>query len=133
MNSWLGWALAALAMVVGYVSYGWQGVILGVTVVSFWLVLQFSRAMRVMRTAAQSPVGHVKSALMMSTKLRAGMRMLDVVTMTRSLGQQLSEAPEIWRWTDAGGDAVDLSFDQGRLRQWTLQRPGAGGTGDAAP
>jgi hypothetical protein len=117
-----GWPLAVLAVGLGYVQWGWQGVLLGITLVCFWLLLQFSRAMRVMRGATQSPVGYVKSALMMSTKLRAGMKMIDVVTMTKSLGAQVSETPEVWRWHDEGGDAVALTFEGGRLARWVLER-----------
>ena len=41
MNSaWLGWGLAVAAVAAGYVGYGWQGVVLAVTVASFWLMLQ---------------------------------------------------------------------------------------------
>jgi hypothetical protein len=50
LNSALvGWALAVAAVAAGYVGYGWPGVVLAVTVVVFWLLLQFSRALRVMR------------------------------------------------------------------------------------
>jgi uncharacterized protein (DUF58 family) len=119
----VGWTLAVLAVVVGYASYGWPGALLGVTVIVFWLLLQFSRVMRVMRSAARSPVGHVPSAVMFNARLRAGMRLIEVVQLTRSLGERVSEAPEVWRWTDAGGAAVALTFERGRLAQWALSRP----------
>lgn len=123
MDPRLGWPLAAVAIALGWWQWGWQGLVLGLTIVSFWLVMQFTRTMKVMRAAGQSPVGHVKSALMLSTRLQAGMRMLEVVVLTKSLGQQTSTTPEVWRWTDAGGDAIDLQFGgNGRLERWTLQR-----------
>jgi hypothetical protein len=43
MNQALGVALAVAALGLGYTSYGWRGVVLAVTVVVFWLLLQFSR------------------------------------------------------------------------------------------
>lgn len=118
-----GWPLAAVAVVLGWTQWGWQGLALAGTMVSFWLVMQFTRAMKIMRTAGRSPMGYTKSALMLSTQLKAGMRMLDVVVLTKSLGEQTGTAPEVWRWTDSGGDAVDLQFGgKGRLERWTLQR-----------
>lgn len=123
MDPRIGWPLAAVAIALGWWLWGWQGLALGGTMVSFWLVMQFTRAMKVMRAAGQSPVGYIKSALMLSTRLQAGMRMLDVVVLTKSLGQQTSTTPEVWRWSDTGGDAIDLHFDpKGRLQRWTLQR-----------
>ena len=48
MNAWTGWALAALGVAVGWTQWGGQGVVLATTVVVFWLLLQFSRSVRVM-------------------------------------------------------------------------------------
>ncbi len=128
---WIGWALAALAIAVGYAGWGWRGVILGVTVTVFWLLLQFSRALRVMRAAARAPVGHVDSAVMLHTKLHAGMQMLEVLTLTRSLGERcgdMTAASEVWRWRDAADAEVRLTFEAGRLSRWALQRPADGAT-----
>jgi hypothetical protein len=55
----VGWSLAALGIAAGYVGWGWPGVVLGVTVVVFWLLLQFSRSLRVLKRAAANPVGHM--------------------------------------------------------------------------
>ena len=88
MDARIGWALAGAAMAVGWFSYGWQGFVLALTVVVFWLLLPFSRALRVMRRAAQAPVGKVQSAVMLHAKLNKGMRMLDIVAISRSLGRK---------------------------------------------
>jgi hypothetical protein len=106
----------------GYVGWGWPGVVLGVTVTVFWLLLQFSRSLRVLKQAAGSPVGHVDSAVMLHSKLKAGMPLLQVLVLTRSLGTRLSETPERWGWADPGGARVSLEFDGGKLASWQLSR-----------
>lgn len=119
----LGWALAVLAVAAGYVGWGWPGVALAVTVVVFWLLLQWSRVMRVLRQAGSAPVGHVASAVMLQARLAVGMRLLDVLPLTRSLGQRIGDTPEVWRWADASGAAVELEFSPGgRLARWELKR-----------
>jgi Flp pilus assembly protein TadB len=125
MGASLGWALAVLATATGYWAYGWPGVALAVSVVVFWLLLQFSRALRVMRMAAQAPVGTVPNAVMLHSKLSAGMRLLDVVTITRSLGRKLRDEPETFAWRDESGAVVEVEFIGGRCRAWRLTRPEA--------
>jgi hypothetical protein len=127
----LGWALALAAVVGGWLSYGGPGVALALTVIVFWLLLQFSRALRVMRQAAGAPVGYVDSAVMLHAKLRRGMRLMDIIPLTRSLGQVAQRegagvpaATEIFTWTDGAGVAVRVELVAGRLRHWDLQRPG---------
>ncbi|HMM87480.1 MAG: hypothetical protein ACLGIT_00155 [Gammaproteobacteria bacterium] len=122
MNAWVGWALAVLAIAVGYVQYGWRGVVLGVTVVVFWLLLQFGKAMRVMRTAAAAPVGVVGSAVMLHAKLRRGMRLIEILPLTRSLGRKVADDPETFEWRDASGAAVRVQLQRGRCTDWTLSR-----------
>ncbi|NBW47627.1 MAG: hypothetical protein EBR46_05775 [Betaproteobacteria bacterium] len=85
----IGWGLAVAAIAIGYMQYGWPGVFLAFTVIVFWLLLQFSRALRVMRAAATNPVASVDSALMAQTRIHPGMKMLQVLRETRSLGQRL--------------------------------------------
>jgi Flp pilus assembly protein TadB len=118
----LGWALAVLAVAVGYAVWGWAGVALAVTVVVFWLLLQFSRALRVLRAAGSRPLGHVESALMLHSKLSPGLQMMQVVQLTKSLGERVREEPETWRWHDEGGDAVEVELAGGRVRSWQLLR-----------
>jgi len=122
MNAWIGWALAVMAVAAGYVGYGWPGVALAVSVVVFWLLLQFSRALRVMRLAAEAPVGHVPSAVMLQAKLNAGMPLMDVVKLTRSLGRKVRDEPETFAWRDESGAEVEIEFAGGRCRQWRLIR-----------
>ena len=123
MNAWFGWALAAAALFIGWRSYGWPGVALALSVIVFWLLLQFSRSVRVMRGASESPVGHVDSAVMLNAKLREKQPMLEIVKLTKSLGQRVGDEPEVWRWTDDGGSSVEITFVNGRCTRWVLQRP----------
>ncbi len=122
MNPWVGWGLAVLGIAAGYVGWGWPGVVLGITVLVFWLLLQFSRSLRVLKKAAGSPVGHVDSAVMLHSKLKPGMTLMQVLVLTRSLGSRQSETPERWGWADSGGARVCLEFDGGKLRSWDLVR-----------
>ena len=122
MNTWIGWALAVAALAAGYVGYGWPGVVLAISVVVFWLLLQFSRALRVMRLAAEAPVGHVPSAVMLHARLGVGLPMMDVVKLTRSLGRKVHDEPETFAWRDESGAEVEIEFADGRCRQWRLAR-----------
>lgn len=123
MNPILGWALAAVFVVLAWQQYGWQGVLFAVTVVVFWLLLQFGRTVRAMRQAGQAPVGHVDSAVMLNAKLRPGMTMLQVIGLTKSLGRKLEASDDDWAWSDEGGSTVRLHFTGGKLASHELDRP----------
>ena len=132
MNSPLvGWLLAAAALAVGYRTYGWPGLMLAVTAVVFWLLLQFSRALRAVRNAADAPLGSVRSAVMFNARLRPGMTMPQVLALTGSLGRRIEGQPgaavaddeEVWSWQDDGNVAIDATFGRGRLLRWQLRRP----------
>jgi hypothetical protein len=122
--AWLGWVLAVAALAAGYVAYGWRGVLLALSVVVFWLLLQFSRSLRVLRQAAGAPVGDVANAVMLQARLHTGMRLPDILKLTRSLGRKVADDPETFVWTDAGGDAVHVELRQGRVTVWQLHRAG---------
>jgi hypothetical protein len=133
MNPLIGWSLAVAALGLGWQLYGWQGVVMAITLIVFWLVLQFNRTLRVMKNAASAPVGHVDSAVMLHSRLRAGLALVQVVAWTRSLGRKEAADPETWSWADAGGASVNLVFVAGKLKRWSLHRtespdepPGAG-------
>ena len=134
MNPIVGWGLAALGIAAGYVGWGWPGVVLGITVMVFWLLLQFSRSLRVLKKASGAPVGYIDSAVMLHSKLKVGMTLMQVLLLTRSLGSKLGESPERWGWADAGGARVSLEFEGGKLRSWELTRDdaAAGASGAAA-
>lgn len=135
----IGWALAAAALAAGWLGYGWRGLVLALSVIAFWLLLQASRTLRLLRNAAQSPLGHVDSAVMLNARLSVGLRLADVIGMTHSLGRKVGanveEGPEVFAWRDGGGDEVEATFVDGRCTQWRLQRQGIAAfrAGDAAP
>ena len=123
MNAVFGWALAALALAAGWRGYGWPGIALALSVIVFWLLIQFNRSVKVMRNAAHSPVGHIDSAVMLNAKLTAGLPMIRIVALTKSLGKRVADDPETWAWADASGSDVTIVFDKGRCQRWTLNRP----------
>jgi hypothetical protein len=128
----LSWVLGVVAVAVGYAQWGWQGVVLATTLVVFWMLLQFSRALRVMRDAAAAPVGSVPSAVMLHAKLRQGLRLPQVLRLTGSLGRRVAEEPETFEWADASGVVVRTEWQDGRLTRWDLVRPADTAEAEAA-
>ncbi|MBT9491221.1 MAG: hypothetical protein IV107_02500 [Paucibacter sp.] len=123
MNTWIGSALAVVAFVLGGVLWGWKGVILALSVVVFWLLLQFGRLMRIMRAASEAPVGQIDSAVMLAAKLQVGMKLIELLPLSRSLGRKLHDNPETYGWIDAGGAQVEIVLTKGRVVSWALLRP----------
>lgn len=122
MTAVAGWLLAAFAFIAGWYAWGWQGVVLALTLIAFWLILQFNRAVRIMRQAASAPVGYIDSAVMLNARLHRGMALWQVVAFTRSLGRPLDQGASDFAWADAGGDEVRLAFRRARLADWQLRR-----------
>jgi uncharacterized protein (DUF58 family) len=126
MSARWGWLLAAVGVLLGWQAMGWQGLVLALSIVAFWLLLQFSRTLRVMRHAAQSPVGHVRSAVELHARLHVGLWMAEVIKLTGSLGRRVdpgaAATAETWVWTDGGGDRVRVQFADGRCTAWSLER-----------
>jgi hypothetical protein len=131
VNASLSWALATTAGVAGYLGYGWPGVVLALTVVVFWMLLQFSRALRAMRKAAAQPIGRIDNAVMLHAKLRTGLRLIDVMKLAGSLGRpdagNDAKGGEVFFWTDEAGDSVRVELRAGLVSAWLLLRA------DAAP
>ncbi|ODU10562.1 MAG: hypothetical protein ABS84_04205 [Rubrivivax sp. SCN 71-131] len=132
MNPLLGWGLAAVAVVGGFLAYGWQGLVLALTMIVFWLLLQFGRALRAMRDAAARPLGTTDNALMLHARLRPGMRLLQILPLAGSLGQKVGDDPETFLWTDVGGDLVRVQLRGGRLVATALERAAAAAPGETA-
>lgn len=119
-----GAALVAFA----WRSFGWPGVALAAGGLLMWVLLHFTRLTQVLKRAADQPIGHVGSAVMLNSRLRPNLTLLHVIGLARALGEQLSpkEAqPEVFRWTDGSGSHVTCEFEQGKLARWALERPPA--------
>ena len=120
MNPWIGVSLALAALILGGLLLGWQGAIFATTGIVFWLLLQISRLMRVMKVAGAAPLGSVANAVMLNSKLHKGMKLVDLIGLAGSLG--VKQAPETFVWRDAGGDAVEVVLKKGKLAEWRLMR-----------
>ena len=113
--------LGALAWRTG----GWAGLALLGSGLLLWLLLYYTRIMTIMKRAADRPVGYVGSAVMLNARLKQGMPLLDVLALTRALGERQSppEAePDVYRWRDAGESVVTAEFEGGKLARWQLVR-----------
>jgi len=119
----IGWLLAAVFTLAAWRAYGLHGLAFAASVIVFWLLLTFNRAVRVMRNAAQAPLAHVASAVMFHAGLARGMTMLQIVAKAKSLGRKVEGSDDDWRWSDDGGASVFLHFERGRLAAWRIERP----------
>ena len=118
--------LGVVLVVAAYRGYGWPGVALVVGGIVMWMLLHFTRMMRVLQGASARPVGWVDSAVMLNARLRPGVNLLHVMALTRAIGEQVSAKdaqPEVYRWTDGSGSSVTCEFAMGKLVKWELFRP----------
>ena len=118
--------LGVVLIAAAWHGYGWPGVALVAGGIVMWVLLHFNRMMTALKRAAGRPIGYVDSAVMLNARLKPGVNLLHVLSMTRSLGQLQSpkdEQPEIYRWTDGGESHVTCEFNGGRLVKWELARP----------
>jgi hypothetical protein len=119
--------LAVIVLTIGtWRQFGWAGVALAAGGVVMWILLHFTRLMHILKKAANRPIGHVASAVMLNAKLKKGMTLVHVIAMTRALGELVSskdEQPEVFRWTDGGASCVTCTFVGGKLQDWALERP----------
>ena len=122
--------LAPAAIVVftigAWQAFQWAGIALAVGGVVMWVLLHFTRLITILKKAADRPIGHVASAVMLNAKLQKGATLMHVIAMTRSLGLLLSEKdtqPEVYTWTDTSQSVVTCTFVGGKLTEWALVRP----------
>ena len=126
---------AVALLVMGYHWYGWPGVAGAVGALVMWMLLHFTRMLQVLRRASHRPKGHVESSVMLNARLHPGVSLMQVVALSRSLGELRSpagEQPEVFRWTDTGQSFVECEFQGGKLASWRLDRT-AQALADAAP
>ena len=119
--------LAAIALLMwAYHAFGGPGIAFVVSGGVLWVLLHFTRMVTILKRAANRPIGHVGSAVMLNAKLRPKQSLMHVIALTRSLGQLESEKdtqPEIYTWKDGTDSIVRCEFREGRLVQWELHRP----------
>lgn len=119
--------LAVIIFTIGaWRQFGWPGIAMAAGGVVMWVLLHFTRLMHILKKAAERPIGHVASAVMLNAKLRKGMTLMHVIAMTRSLGALQTpkdDQPEVFHWTDNGQSTVACTFVGGKLQAWTLTRP----------
>ncbi len=119
--------VAIILLTVGaWRQFGWAGIALAGGGVVMWILLHFTRMLTILKKAADRPIGHVASAVMLNAKLKKGVSLMHVIAMTRSLGSLQSpkdEQPEVFTWTDAGQSSVTCTFVGGKLAEWSLYRP----------
>jgi hypothetical protein len=132
--------LAPLAIVVftigAWQAFQWAGIALAAGGVVMWVLLHFTRMVSILKKAANRPIGHVDSAVMLNAKLQKGATLMHVIAMTRSLGALQSDKdtqPEVYRWTDASESHVTATFMGGKLTEWTLERPAPESQAESTP
>jgi hypothetical protein len=136
---WRRFLFPALAAALGYAAwtqYGGKGLLLAVLMLSFWVLLQFTQLMRLLRTAAARPLGHVSDARALHARLQRGMPMAHVVRLTRSLGQRIEGTPgdaECFEWGDEQGHVLRAYFVHGRLDRFEMRRVEADPQPPASP
>jgi hypothetical protein len=116
----------AVLTVGAWQAFGWPGVALALGGIVMWVLLHFTRMVTILKKAADRPIGHVASAVMLNAKLKKGVTLMHVIAMTRSLGLLQTEKdtqPEIFSWTDTSQSVVTCTFVGGKLTEWALHRP----------
>ena len=129
-GQWVSRLGVGLLLVVGGIlahrAYGWPGLALAAGGVVMWALLHMTRMLKVLQRAAQRPVGTVASAVMVHSRLSRGMTLLQVLSLTRALGQRLVDgadaAAERYQWTDSSNATVHCMFAHGKLAEWELVR-----------
>ena len=125
-NKILGPLLVIVFTIGAWRQFGWAGIALAAGGVMMWVLLHFTRLMTILKKAANRPIGHVASAVMLNAKLRKGMTRMHVIAMTKALGALQSpkdEQPEVFTWSDNGQSSVTCTFVGGKLQDWALTRP----------
>ena len=129
MNPRIGWLLAAVFTLAAWRAYGWHGLAFAASAIVFWLLLQFNRAVRVMKNAAAGAARPRRERG--DVPRRPCARHDDAAdrdAKTKSLGRKVEGSDDDWRWSDDGGASVVLHFERGQAR--CLADRAARGAGD---
>lgn len=116
-----GTILAGSALLIGWFLYGWQGVVLSITIIVFWMIIQFNQATRTLRSAAQQPKGQIDSIVRVQSRLAHGMTMAEVLRITGSLGLPTERRNE-WLWRDAAGHEIAVTLRRDVVVRWAVAR-----------
>lgn len=125
-RSWLFPALALTLILAAWRSYGWQGVLLATLMLSFWVLLHFSKILRLLRTAATRPLGHCRDCRALARALKRGMPLYRVVQFTHALGLRQDSADaavDRFVWHDPQDWQLEVVLWHGRVSEWTLLPP----------
>ena len=125
-NKILGPLLVIVFTIGAWRQFGWAGIALAAGGVIMWSLLHFTRLMTILKKAANRPIGHVASAVMLNAKLRKGMTLMHVIAMTKALGALQSpkdEQPEVFTWSDNGQSTVTCTFVGGSCRTGHSRAP----------
>lgn len=129
-------ALVLALCYVGWRTYGWPGLLLALLMSCFWVLLHFTKLLRLLRAAAGRPVGAVADVRALQGRVRPGMPMHEVIRQAACLGKRddssLSDTTETFVWHDIQGRTLHLRFHHGRLQRIERQDvpPGDGATGE---
>jgi hypothetical protein len=96
-------------------------VVVSVTIIAFWMVLQFNQATRVLRQAASQPKGQIDSIVRVQSRLAHGMTMAEVLRITGSLGVPTERRDE-WLWRDAAGHEIAVTLRRNVVVRWAVAR-----------
>jgi hypothetical protein len=125
-------ALTVSALLAGWWAFRWAGLVLAITVLTFWSVLQFNRASRQLRNVADRPKGMVDSVVTLQSKLAYGMTMPEVLAISNSLGQRMNERNNDWLWRDSYGNQIIVTLRRGSVERWSATRTDAQNTAPTA-
>ena len=102
---------------------GWQAVMLLVCGFIFWLLMQFTRLMRVMGLAGKAPVGVASKVPALAGQIKVGMKLVDLLALTGSLGRKVPDAPSTYVWQDAEGARLEVVLAKSRVASTRLLEP----------
>lgn len=109
------------ALLIGWFLFGWQGAVLSITLIAFWMILQFNQATRTLHDVAQQPKGKIDSIVRVQSKLAHGMTMPEVLRITGSLGVPTERRDE-WLWQDAAGHEIAVTLRRNVVVRWAVAR-----------
>lgn len=129
LKPWFYLAGALLLTAVAWRTQGWAGVAMVASTVFFLMLMQFHRAMSVLRRAGAAPLGLIPSAVMLNARLKPGMSLVQLVQLAGSLGRPRPEGDDVDRgeqslaWHDPGEAEVVVRLRRGKVVDWRFSRP----------